>query len=551
MKKNRKNKAVTIAITLTGIILLNGCSSSSQQVVDNIFESTVTQNTEMETSQETDTENENKEINLLEKESKESDFSEKEDKENNLLEKETEKTAIENEIPQVSIQQTSQNWYTDDGKVLLLEESLCSISIINNGFDKLADALSSKWPERQTEANDTENSLLEYAKDHYNSIEEDDFFPSYYSYDSISIGRVDSNVLSLIDTYSDYSGGAHGMYGTTGYTYDVQSGEELTLSDLLIDEENFYDAASEYVIAKLEEEFDDELFPEYKETVKESFENGANYYLDASGIVVIYNVYEVGPYVIGDAKVTLPYKEFSSYIKEQYLAPQGRFAAHVPENMDFSTILGSSGTTMVEVINDDDEFSGITIIAGTSSDESIDCEYFEDAYVFRTKEGKNLLILSADYASDDYVTAVYDVTENNLQKLHTLEGVKITGKNLSSDNLELEVHLDVLGTYNADMTYTIEEDGALKQSGELFDIHSSFKMTVTKELPVTIDGKESTLAKDSTLTITGTNNIDTAYFITSDGIEGAITYTFNEEEWTHYINGISEYEYFEMIPYAG
>ena len=56
------------------------------------------------------------------------------------------------------------------------------------------------------------------------------------------------------------------------------------------------------------------------------------------------------------------------------------------------------------------------------------------------------------------------------------------------------------------------------------------------------------------MTITGTNDAGIALFETTDGkVSGEIHYTEPEgdSEFYHKINGITEDQYFESIPYAG
>ena len=50
---------------------------------------------------------------------------------------------------------------------------------------------------------------------------------------------MDERVISLIERNSEYTGGAHGSWGSSGITFDAENGEILELSDLLTDAEGF------------------------------------------------------------------------------------------------------------------------------------------------------------------------------------------------------------------------------------------------------------------------------------------------------------------------
>jgi len=61
----------------------------------------------------------------------------------------------------------------------------------------------------------------------------------YSIYESLRAARIDRRVVSLVEQNSEYTGGAHGNYGSSGVNFDAETGELLTLSDLLTDEEGF------------------------------------------------------------------------------------------------------------------------------------------------------------------------------------------------------------------------------------------------------------------------------------------------------------------------
>ena len=74
---------------------------------------------------------------------------------------------------------------------------------------------------------------------------------------------------------------------------------------------------------------------------------------------------------------------------------------------------------------------------------------------------------------------------------------------------------------------------------------------MVKDLPVTLSGAETTLPAGSVLKITGTDNAGTAYFQLDTGEAGSINYVRDKEQWQLLIDGASENEYFELLPYAG
>lgn len=529
-------------ILLTGILLLGGCSSDSakdtiQAPADgDALPSAGTQASTQIPTVEAPTEEEERAT----EETMPPDVPEDED--------------MGRAIPQIVMEDSFQDWYSDDG-TLLLDATFSSVSVQNSGFDNLSAALDDLSDSIRADiSGDNEDSLLETAKSSYSTGNKEYDFINYSCDQSFSLGRVDADVVSLRMYSYIYSGGAHGNYGATGYTFDVESGNLLALEDILADKEGFYSEATGYIVDVLYEEHGKELFSDYAKSVEENWTNGhgPEYYLDASGIVIPFNPYSVGPYVMGDTQVTLSYKRFGKYMDPRYLPPHGMLAAPVAKNEDISSALGLNGPVMIEVVEDDYEFNGITVISGTASDESIEAERFVAAYVLRTEPDDCLLAVSADYASDDLVTCLYRIGNDQITMIgEPMDGLLITGRQIGPDGIEMEKHLDVLGTYSSNMLYTIGADGTLTPTEDVYRIDTDFEMTVTRELPVTIDGAQTTLPVGSTLKITGTDDNGTAHFRTGEGREGTIAYTSNEGEWGLYIDSVSENEYFEMIPYAG
>ncbi|MCD7792335.1 MAG: hypothetical protein LUG92_02895, partial [Oscillospiraceae bacterium] len=81
-----------------------------------------------------------------------------------------------------------------------------------------------------------------------------------------------------------------------------------------------------------------------------------------------------------------------------------------------------------------------------------------------------------------------------------------------------------------------------------------FILTAARDLPVTIDGAAATLAAGSRIRITGTDNIGTVYFRDVDtGTEGSIAFErgTGDNSYLLYIDGVSEYDCFESLPYVG
>ena len=110
---------------------------------------------------------------------------------------------------------------------------------------------------------------------------------------------------------TDYTGGAHGMFGETWRVFDLATGEEVEQGDLLADdydEEALSDLLYEKVLEGLdEEESADGLFgtPEPNE----------NFSVSDEGVTWHYNPYEIAPYAFGVLEATLTWEELKPFLK--------------------------------------------------------------------------------------------------------------------------------------------------------------------------------------------------------------------------------------------
>ncbi len=554
-----KNNMRFLALALTGILVLSGCSSQEASKTDeDSLETIEFGEPGMEDGDGEET-RETSEEQTDEEQARTDESAETLDAE-----------AGQAEAPAVSIKQSEEKKiYDDTGEVLLVTESHAIVEITSDGFDALKKTVEGYYGKDNT---DTIDDMTEEAQNHLQGLKELDGydvspFPTYYMDKTSSLERSDSSVISFSNMDYEYWGGAHGNYATYGYTVDVESGSELKFEDIITDMEGFRAEAVPYVTDKLDEDYGDGLFPEYAETVGSTFggEYEPSWFLNATGIVIVFQTYEVGPYAMGQAVVTLPYSQFGKYMNEKYLAPKGELVAGVSANMDMSAFLGESGEVSLNSINNEYDVNEVLIVAGAASEQVSNSGYLQGAYVVRNAQGRIFMIVSADKNS-----FVYEITGGNVTKCDELVDSRVIGENVGTDKLSFSVDLKILGTYFSDMIYKLTDDGKLEQTEEIFytnidkryvTLESQYVMTVMKELPVVQSGGENKLAVGTKLYITGTNNKDKAYFeIVKDDGKGGIEFTGDNGEIdfsieqsgsgrTLYIDGVSEHEYFDKVPY--
>lgn len=164
-----------------------------------------------------------------------------------------------------------------------------------------------------------ESSFDEYKEMEDEFGDDEEPFMMEWEYDMTThIELNDFDILSYSDSYYSFSGGAHGMYGIAHYTFDMKTGQQLGLEDILI--AGYEDQLSNLLSERLLEDVN-----AYSEgTVKTLVEHGFwddkinptdNFYIAKNGLTFTYNPYEIAPYAVGSVVVFLPFKELSNILK--------------------------------------------------------------------------------------------------------------------------------------------------------------------------------------------------------------------------------------------
>ena len=150
---------------------------------------------------------------------------------------------------------------------------------------------------------------MEDAQMLYEQMGKGDFTP----YEHMLTYTVDTDrkgLLSVTNHEYYYKGGAHGTLLKTSRNFDLKSGTELKLSDILSGDSEteipqmIYDVFVKYFEEQVGEEFD----AEWAQQLENEIEN-VRYYLTDDSLVLYFDVYSVAPYVFGTPSVAIPYQE--------------------------------------------------------------------------------------------------------------------------------------------------------------------------------------------------------------------------------------------------
>ncbi|MGH1364425.1 MAG: DUF3298 domain-containing protein [Calditrichia bacterium] len=121
-------------------------------------------------------------------------------------------------------------------------------------------------------------------------------------------------LISLMTTIYEYSGGAHGNTGYSTNTYRV-SGEKLidvSLADLFVKNSNYLQTLSKLVVNELKKQNAPEVVSGRIATF--NAEDLKNFFLTSKSIKFVFEPYAVGPYAAGTYFAEIPYGQLNAII---------------------------------------------------------------------------------------------------------------------------------------------------------------------------------------------------------------------------------------------
>lgn len=211
---------------------------------------------------------------------------------------------------------------SDDGTVICTNSVQMPVVSIK-GAEDIAEKINADLEEYYKTFSTGNNGTVEMAREDYAaSLGEDGWDFLGYSTDiSVKVTRMDDAVISFQITLYDFTGGAHGNYGSGGRNYSAKTGELLSFDEISGDYEAFHATVLDYMINLAESPaYKDKLFgPPSKDDLDSALFDGDNWVFTRSGISFLAAPYVLGPYASGEIAFMLPYeKAYELGLKEDY-----------------------------------------------------------------------------------------------------------------------------------------------------------------------------------------------------------------------------------------
>ncbi|MCR5396979.1 MAG: RsiV family protein [Lachnospiraceae bacterium] len=465
----------------------------------------------------------------------------------------------------------------DDGVEFLVESSYDTISLDEESaqyYSALDSALNSLSDTMLASQKDNFESNVEYATTDYEEGYLDDGM--YYNDDSsLSVERADESVFSISQSTDTFTGGAHGSYGTTGYTFDTQTGKQLELSDIFTSVDDIIPVLKN----SLETNYPDVEFFDLDQTLQSYIDDPDTYqfswYMNAKGVMFIFNPYELASYAEGSQNVLISFAEHEELFTGDYTAATGAYVLNLYSGNDYYIDLNGDNTQEHLSITENYEDSMCSSATIVYDDASYDLEayfYTTDIKAIHTKDDKIYLFIFL-HGDNDFTSL--DVVSLNDGKIQKVGGLNVAEPSLyvesedeedgiwqyyplvSPTGFILSSHLDAISTYDGIKTYTLDSDGMPVSDSDYYFIRNGRTLTVKKDFQgfeVDINTnelkKESTISAGEKLTFYRTNGTDTVIFEKEDGTFVGVQFEI-DDDLGRTINGISEEDLLDGIMYAG
>ena len=456
-------------------------------------------------------------------------------------------------------------------------------------YPELADALMQLKEQKEHNFDMATESLLDSQQF---MIETESYPIDLTDYTECRVLRADNVLFSFIETNENYYGGAHGMYSVAGYAYDVETGKNLSFTDIVVDETKIRDLIAE----KLDEEYGDIFFDDIHTLIDQYDFNSLCWSISYFDVTLYFNPYDLGPYASGSQQVVFPFSEYADLFDEKYLSVPEQFVTQLSEYEQFCLDVNGDGKNedigLSSKYLEDDCLSVLISVDGKETD-SDSWSYRIDTYLIKVQnkvylylfehhENDYVTLKVYDFAKEDFVendnANLYIPEKSNFEERDNISFCESTSPVFSNPKkVRMASRLETLSTYQGTKEYHVNESGMLVTDDDYYDVEVSFLIKTLEDIPCQIvSGEEMNTSESGTIPagtfvkiISATE--DKVFVVEAIGYapdENNDMYGFYEDDNTQYnteeifciqldeefgntLNGRDVWELFDGLMYAG
>ena len=325
------------------------------------------------------------------------------------------------------------------------------------------------------------------------------------------------------------------------------------------------------------DEFADGFFASLEETLSEYTAEQFNWTIGYQGVIFYFSPYEIASFAAGLITATIYFDEYPELFNKKYTGAPESYAVTLSEwndvEFDMNPSDGKKDTVSVGLSYYTEEGSYKDISLNLNGNEFTveDVYAFSAEYYLVNSKGRYFVYL-VPHGFNDYTNIlVYDLSGNEIKEAGELDRTAFGSLVWEDENEDthqakllfnnptqfvLETTFDILGTYAADKTYTVNsETGMPESTDEFYTIDERFAHVLTSKeafnVKILPDMKTELIKAGSEFTLLRTNGKTYVDAKLGDGRECRIYVERNRTDYQLCINGTPEYELFEEIYYAG
>ena len=456
-------------------------------------------------------------------------------------------------------------------------------------YPELADALMQLKEQKEHNFDMATESLLDSQQF---MIETESYPIDLTDYTECRVLRADNVLFSFIETNENYYGGAHGMYSVAGYAFDVDTGKNLSFTDIVVDETKIRDLIAE----KLDEEYGDIFFDDIHTLIDQYDFNSLCWSISYFDVTLYFNPYDLGPYASGSQQVVFPFSEYADLFDEKYLSVPEQFVTQLSEYEQFCMDVNGDGKNedigLSSKYLEDDCLSVLISVDGKETD-SDSRSYRIDTYLIKVQnkvylylfehhENDYVTLKVYDFAKEDFVendnANLYIPEKSNYEERDNISFCESTSPVFSNPGkVRMASRLETLSTYQGTKEYHVNESGMLVTDDDYYDVEVSFLIKTLEDIPCQIvSGEEMNTSESGTIPAGNFVKIisateDKVFVVETVGYapdENNDMYGFYEDDNTQYnteeifciqldeefgntLNGRDVWELFDGLMYAG
>ncbi len=384
------------------------------------------------------------------------------------------------------------------------------------------------------------------------------------------VQRADNHIISMRCDQSINTGSIHPMSVVSGFNFSPETGDVLSLSDVVTDPERI----REMVKQELAEKYADCLFEEWETLYRETETDDLAWTLDYEGITFYFSPYALSYYAAGVLTVEVDFADKPALFRSVYAAAPEQGSASAVTFHSYTKLEGADGKTdtlWVGQYKEDTDDYRLKLEVEKNGESILGYEVY--AYEYKaylvTVEDKYYLFVEATNDNDYQILYIFDLSEEFITDpiVQMNAGFARVGLNTEGDvygygeeifnnpaEIRLSSRIDVFGTMRGTRSYSFDaKSGTLVPQTDYYTLNESMSPLVSKiPLEVTMVGDKTkvTVPAGTEFTFLRSDGDTYVEFRLPDGRECRVTRD-NGEAWPYTVNGVPEEECFDGIGYAG